>query len=330
MIVVNPSVSLVGANVKPYDLLKHVELCGRVCYKSENRITDDSAGKFIANVIKRGHEAVIEHGRITMELINVHSIALFERISNAFIWTGNEDYLVKDKVMFDETPLMTHGIIISGNIRAWRVLAKFALDRRYEIPREILRMMHDNAPFFPEFSTWDYGSDYFRNTVKSPDSYADTAIRQRHSWYTLRFVCDRGISHEIVRHRPASYCQESTRYCNYSKGDFNGQITVIQPCFLEPGTLSYQHWEDACKTAEAAYFDLLNDGCTPQQARDVLPNSLKTELVMTATGQEWLHFLNLRTAEAAHPQMREVATQVKEILRKNDPEVFSDESIRNA
>ena len=133
------------------------------------------------------------------------------------------------------------------------------------------------------------------------------------------------MTHEIVRHRPASYCQESTRYCNYGKGAFGNQITVIEPCFLRDGSAPHAAWKTACMRAEAAYLGMLELGCTPQEARDVLPTSLKTELVMTATADEWLHFLKLRTSEAAHPQMREVATLAREILVAQDPEVFDND-----
>ena len=171
-------------------ILQHIELCGRVCYKSEDKITDTSAAKFVAGIIKRGHEAVLEH--------------------------------------FD---------------------------------------------------------------------------------ITVKFVCDRGVSHEIVRHRMASYCQESTRYCNYSKDVFGSEITVIRPSFLTEGTPGWQYWKVACRMAEKSYFELLDWGCTPQEARAVLPTCLKTEVVMTANLREWRHFFKLRTAPAAHPQMREVASR---------------------
>lgn len=97
---------------------------------------------------------------------------------------------------------------------------------------------------------------------------------------TVKFVCDRGVSHEIVRHRMASYCQESTRYCNYSKDGFGGEITVIRPFYLVEGTEGWQYWKEACWTAERRYFELLNWGCTPQEARAVLPTSLKTEVAI--------------------------------------------------
>lgn len=204
MRIIDPSVKF----ITPIDgatILRRIEECGRVCYKSEARISDSSAEAFCRNLIERGHEAVLEHCS-----------------------------------------------------------------------------------------------------------------------FTVKFTVDRGVSHEIVRHRVASYCQESTRYCNYSKNQFDGEITVIKPCFLDPGTDGYDVWESSCKIAENAYFALLGLGYTPQQARDVLPTSLKTEVVMTANIREWRHFLKLRCSPAAHPQMREVATQLLEMCQDAIPVLFDD------
>lgn len=204
MKIISPNVEI----LTPLDgqaVLQHIELCGRVCYKSEDKITESSAPVFVSNIIKRGHEAVLEHFTIT-----------------------------------------------------------------------------------------------------------------------AKFICDRGVSHEIVRHRLASYCQESTRYCNYSKDGFGGEITVIQPCYLATCGAGYQMWKEACEAAETAYFNMLNFGCSPQEARAVLPNSLKTEVVMTANLREWRHFFNLRTAPAAHPQMREVAKMLLKQMREMVPVVFDD------
>lgn len=148
-----------------------------------------------------------------------------------------------------------------------------------------------------------------------------------HCSFTVKFIVDRGISHEIVRHRVASYAQESTRYCNYAKDDFNSEITVIEPLYLERGTTAYKAWENACKTAEKAYFDMLDFGCTPQEARAVLPHSLKTEICVTMNLREWRHFFKLRAANEtgkAHPQMLEVAVPLLEELKKKIPVVFDD------
>lgn len=141
---------------------------------------------------------------------------------------------------------------------------------------------------------------------------------------TVKFTCDRGVSHEFVRHRLASFCQESSRYCSYIKDKFGNQITVIKPCFLEVDTEQYVLWENACKFAEAAYFAMLRAGNKPEEARAVLPNSLKTELVMTANIREWRHFFKLRCDEAAHPQAREVASVLLEEFKKLLPVLFDD------
>lgn len=143
-----------------------------------------------------------------------------------------------------------------------------------------------------------------------------------HSFLSVKFTVDRGVSHEIVRHRMASYAQESTRYCNYSKGKFGGEIAVIKPYYLGPTELAF--WKDACETAEDAYMYLVENGKTPQEARAVLPTSLKTDLIMSANYREWRHFLRLRTAPDAHPQIREVCVPLLKELRNKIPVVFDD------
>ena len=186
-------------------ILKRIEEIGRVCYKSEDLITSDSASKFVSMLVKRGHLAMIEHCSIS-----------------------------------------------------------------------------------------------------------------------VKFICDRGVSHEIVRHRIASYAQESTRYCNYSKDKFNNEITVIKPCFFEEDSNGYVLWADSCENAEFNYFNLLKEGYTPQEARSVLPNSLKTEIVVTYNLRGWINFFKLRTPSSAHPQMREVAIPLLEEFKTYLPEIFGD------
>ena len=136
-----------------------------------------------------------------------------------------------------------------------------------------------------------------------------------HASVTVKFVVDRGISHELVRHRLASFAQESTRYCNYSKDDFGSEITFIIPDYLEYKSEGWNIWKESMKQAEDAYFKMLDFGLSPQQARAVLPNSLKTEVVMTANLREWRHFFKLRalgTTGKPHPQMLEVAVPLLE------------------
>lgn len=178
------------------------------------------------------------------------------------------------------------------------------------------------------------GRTCYKSESKITKDSAETFIRRiidrghgaviEHSSITVRFICDRGVSHEIVRHRLASYCQESTRYCNYSRDEFCGEITVIAPSWAREEDQTYTVWEQACLAAEKAYFDLMTIGCTPQECRSVLPNSLKTELVMTANIREWRHFFKLRCSQAAHPDMRVVAKQAYYLLAEKYPVFFED------
>ncbi len=139
-----------------------------------------------------------------------------------------------------------------------------------------------------------------------------------HSSISVKFIVDRGVSHEIVRHRLASYSQESTRYCNYGSGD----VTFIDPFFFKGGTTEKAHWKTACAYSSLWYKELLKAGTTPQEARTVLNNSLKTELWMTANIREWIHFFTLRAAKTAHPQMRQVAIPLLLKLKELIPFIF--------
>ena len=140
-----------------------------------------------------------------------------------------------------------------------------------------------------------------------------------HMSITVRIICDRGVSHEIVRHRIASYSQESTRYCNYATDKFSNEITVIKPLFWGDTSEEYRIWERAMKDCENAYFNLISSGASPQEARAVLPNSLKTEIFVTMNFREWRHFFSLRCSSAAHPQMRQVARMILSQFQEKYP-----------
>lgn len=149
-----------------------------------------------------------------------------------------------------------------------------------------------------------------------------------HAIVSVKFICDRGVSHEIVRHRIASYAQESTRYCNYGSDKHGNEITVIKPWFFEEGTLEYLAWLSVCEYAEYQYMELLSRGCTPQEARSVLPNSLKTEIVVTMNLREWIHFFNLRaigTTGAPHPQMKQIALPLLKTFADALPEIYGEQ-----
>lgn len=146
-----------------------------------------------------------------------------------------------------------------------------------------------------------------------------------HGAITVKFICDRGITHELVRHRVASFSQESTRYANYSKNKFGNEITVIEPYFFTEDDGSYQAWYRACLNAEASYLSLINDlGHTAQEARAVLPTCLKTELFMTANPREWRHVFKMRCPQSAHPQMREIMKPLLIQFANKWPVLFED------
>lgn len=173
--------------------------------------------------------------------------------------------------------------------------------------------------------------------VKKLIELGDESVLE-HVSITIRFICDRGVSHELVRHRLAAFTQESTRYCNYDREKFGNEITVIQPCFLTDMTQLDDEcpiaskgyfakdldWYSTIKIAESAYFDMLKSGATPEEARSVLPNSLKTEVICTANLREWRHILKLRTSKRAHPQMRELMIPLLAEFQNKIPVIFDD------
>lgn len=143
-----------------------------------------------------------------------------------------------------------------------------------------------------------------------------------HAYATIRFITDRGITHEIVRHRIASYSQESSRYCNYGKDKFGAELTLLSPSGMSDA--EREIWNAAAFQSERNYFAMLEAGASPQRARSVLLTSQKTEIVMTCNFREWLHFLKLRTAKAAHPDMRVVAIQAGKLLADGCAVVFGE------
>ena len=154
-----------------------------------------------------------------------------------------------------------------------------------------------------------------------------------HESITVRFICDRGVSHELVRHRLASFAQESTRYCNYSKDKFNNELTFIEPNTAfnydlhtnNTDTLKYLTWLNCMREIEKKYLYMIYElGAAPEEARSILPNSLKTEIVVTANLREWRKILQLRTAKDAHPQMREIMLPLLQELKQKLPIIFDD------
>lgn len=276
MRLIKPSFEIIEQKPGIDGLLQHIERCGRTCYKSEDKITEKSAPKFVDMLVKRGHTAMVEHGTVYLTLDMSSRNKYFKYCTNKYsnaISTGEAEA----------------GTWIGYVTTNYRVLLQ---------------------------EGWLSDLEYITEPTKH--------IRR----ITVKFVCDRGVSHEFVRHRVFSFAQESTRYCNYSKDKFGKECTFIIPCWLglPEGSVSSpeipifrERHGDAVGIflnnlywAEANYFDLLEQGWIAQQARAVLPNSLKTELIMTGTIAQWEGFFKLRDANDAHPQARELAAPLHE------------------
>ena len=296
MRLIKPSFEIVEQGYTIDCIYKHIELAGRTCYKSEDKITETSAKEFVDRMIKSGHGAMLEHGTVYLIIpykasyrnsYNEEWIRLYTLYSNNSYSKCNPN---KD---WDKFYVTTNFRVLVENNRLE--------DLQY---------------------------------ICEPTEYHEKR-------YTVKFTCDRGVSHEFVRHRVMSFAQESTRYCNYSKDKFGNEITYILPCWmdeLQVGSfnsveiveqaqnvnefdctneeLSEIYFMECLAKAELNYDNLIRLGCKPQQARAVLPNSLKTELVMTGFASDWNHFFNLRTPQNAHPQARELAIPLKEEFLK--------------
>lgn len=296
---------------------KKIEICGRTCYKSEDKITANSAEKFVAGVIKSGHESVLEHA----EYIIMCDTVSFEGYLDI---CKRIECSTPETVMLRSTSINERNII-SGNVRMWRDFMRMCKKlNKFPVFLGLFRdrMFLDVNPIPQDFVLSEIQKKFAHFIEKS--DLEQGIERLTHMTETVRFVCDRGISHEIVRHRKSSFSQESSRYCNYGKAKFGNEITVIKPCFWDDSDYKYQLWEQAAYKSEEMYFELLSNGATPQEARSVLPNSLKTELVMTTNIAQWRHFLYLRTPKTAHPQMRELAIPLLKAYQIKYPYLFDD------
>lgn len=319
MKIVNPSVEIMRTGFETVDQItpeQFIEKVGRTCYKSEDRITEDSAAKFVSNLIERGHEAMIEHWNLIFKT-NGGTYQDFKADLNLLLEGSNIPLTerLRPYLKFTDCDIDDGDIryIVSGNMRAWRDFAKACVTGFGLIPQYMWGMVRNYPLFFPEYQT--YIPETFTNNLFMPVSVNDLNSFERtiHQDITMKFICDRGVSHEIVRHRVASFAQESTRYCNYGKDKFGKEITVVRPSWGRTASVDFD-WMKACGDAESAYFALLDKGCTPQEARSVLPNSLKTEIIVTMNLDGWNHFFDLRCAEGAHPDMKTVATMAKDIF----------------
>lgn len=316
MKIVTPSVEIMRTGLETEMIIpeQFIEKVGRTCYKSEDKITEDSAAKFVGNLIKRGHEAMIEHWSLIFKTDEVWYNQIVsdwnELLQNGNLPRKDADGGLRPYLRFTKQADLKGRMryILSGNMRAWRDYTKAYLEAHGFLPQYLYGMIRCNPIFFPEFQDWVPGSivNNILIPINATDLYGDVE-RAVHHDVTVKFICDRGVSHEMVRHRVASFAQESTRYCNYGLEKFGNEITVVRPSWCGTHSDAYQRWVKGCTLAEASYFALLDEGATPQEARSVLPNSTKTEIIVTMNLGGWNHFFGLRCPPNAQPDMREVA-----------------------
>lgn len=328
MKIIKPNVELI---VNDGNSMEFIERIGRTCYKSTDKITEGSAKTFVQTLLKRQHYAMLEHDVI---YVKIKTYSIYEncvRFINQFSRSSTGNSYIN---VGDYNKIGNSSYIISGNMRAFIELINERV-RNYQAHHFIssssdflcFKIIKQYPDFFDEKAINLTKSDNVKNSnldnlfeIMSRKEFIDKASDDtlfQHLTHTILFTCDRGVSHELVRHRPCSFAQESTRYCNYSMDKYDNNITVIEPFFFVDNPKLYDSWLQACLASEKAYLDLIENGASAQQARSVLPNSLKTEIIVTTTEKEWQHIINLRyhgTTGAPHPQMHEVMKMAYPIL----------------
>ena len=331
-----------GVSVLPPDadfsersLTKRIEAVGRRCYKSEDKTTEDSCFGFAKRMVKSGHEAMVEHASLLFEL-HPNAFEAFRTVNDQLELTSSyKSYLRFTSEVYQGRTRC----VVSGNIRAWRShLHAYAQAYEY-VPSYFANIVEAYPSLFPEYQTKLPSlrdTSFKQITVDELVSFKEHLV---HHDITVLFICDRGVSHECVRHRDGSFAQESTRYCNYANEKFGQAVSFIDinegirrdkktsALPFEVIGAIVKEWEQACKDSAKHYFNMIELGASPQIARSVLNNSTKTELCMTFSVREWRHFSNLRalgTTGAPHPQMVEVAEPLLIALSDRYPELFGD------
>lgn len=287
-----------------------IEECGRICYKSEDRITPESAIPFVTKVAEHGHNSVLEMGVVTLEL----------HCSNKK--QATDFFLLLPRYLHID--LEENTLLITGSIRSFRELLIF--NPYNTVVQTACALLNKRHPYFFHWVLPKEGMSP-DPTIKArkvelcevEQLQLERLLKHRH--IAVKFIVNRAITHEIVRHRPCSFLQESQRYCRYSEDKFGREVSFIKPMFFSDGSPEYLAWKKAMLETEQLYLKLLETS-TPQAARTVLPNSCKTELIVYTNLKEWRHIFSLRTTREAEPSMREVMIPLREEFTKRWPEIF--------
>jgi thymidylate synthase (FAD) len=309
--------------IEEKDPYKMIELAGRTCYKSEDKITENSAKEFVDRMIKLGHGAMLEHGTI---YLNIPEQTYTETLEDEFGKFNNPNNGIVDRYRKNKYSKVNSVAANEELRKKYPKVRPFKLTHHYITTN--LRVIVENG--WEEDLKWQC----------DPTEHHEKRI-------TAKFICDRGVSHEFVRHRVFSFAQESQRYCNYNKDKFNNELTFIKPTWLDIPTGDYTYWDgDWCdidnmkiqlpsdngvadnflwclNNAGMQYRLLINKGLKPQEARAILPNAIKTELVMTGFESDWEHFFELRCSGAAHPDAKKLADELKSLMNVKNIELNS-------
>jgi thymidylate synthase (FAD) len=311
MKVIDPSFAVLDHYFKQGFVIEQIELCGRVCYKSEDKISPGSAQSFIRRIIERGHESVLEMAEIVLYV---------EVGSDSTIYK----FLETNPRFCQATKLEKKRYLLSGNPRTFRNLARD--HHNLKVTKAVLRQLTELYPVLFEDLAPQRGwipQDGIKVSVLTPDEVDGLSVEQliRHRTLLVNMIVNRAVTHELVRHRIASYLQESQRYCRYGESRFGGEVVFIKPCFFEEPSEEYRLWTEAMSRSEESYLNLLKTS-SPQAARTVLPNSCKTEIMVHANLAEWMHIISLRASKAADPSMREIMLKMLPEFLDRFPAVF--------
>ncbi len=290
-------------------LVVRLEACGRICYKSEELISRDSALPFVKKVASHGHNSVLEMAVVTLQ------VRCTETDAAGFL-ACQPKFLTVD--VYDD------GLLVTASIRGFREIYQRCADDA--VVRQMVNFLGRKHPYLFDgiWSADDHADSGSAIGVKKIEldevEKLSDELLLRHRYVGVKFYVNRAVTHEIVRHRTCSFLQESQRYCRYSQDKFDNQVTFVKPLFYQEGTADYALWEKAMEETEVIYLKLLETS-TPQAARTVLPNSCKTEIIVYCNLEEWRHIFRLRTHKTAEPSMREIMIPLAEELNARYPAI---------
>ncbi len=300
MLIVNPSFEILDA-LETVSIVERIEACGRICYKSEDKITSESAIPFVKRIVAHGHNSVTEMAALSLK------ISCSKEQKDDFFYCQPKYFVVDN---FEDS------LLVTGTVRAFREFFMFNKDN--DIALASISFLTAREPYlFQDLydgATVENGVQISKLSLKEVDGLPEPLLL-RHRFIAVKFITNRAVTHELVRHRIVSYLQESQRYCRYNQDKFGQQVSFIKPMFFKEDSEEYKAWLAAMEEAEKLYLKLLETS-SPQASRTVLPNSCKTEIITFCSLEEWRHIFTLRTTKHAEPSMRELMIPLQKEMQK--------------